>query len=386
MTKDHNCISNFENDSVISGTYIIQDVQRCMTRGGSNYLRATLKDSSGSIGMVFWEYDGDITPANNGYIVEVIGMVGTYRDALQVCAEAVELADLSDWSAEDLSVLVPTAPIDVNAYCTYVSDLVSSLSIPDLRNICNDLFSLYWDRFCEIPAGKSVHHAFLHGLLMHTVDMAMVAETVAANNSDTVNRDLLIAGVLLHDIGKVLEFNTSPVTNLVSGYSEQGNLMGHSILGAMEIAWASARVDADAELSLLLQHMVLSHHGDPDAGAAKVPMTIEAEILHDLDMLDSRKQICAESLMRSKPQEYSAYIPTLERRMFHHGFSVPDAAHNEAETEFDDPYEGIVFLEEDDFYGDDCAYSEYWEPDYDCVLEMPSDEVFYRDDPYTANY
>lgn len=321
MTNVHTYIKNFTDNSAISGSYIINDIQLCTTRAGSQYLRATLRDASGSIGMVFWDYSGEITSESNGVIVDVVGMVGTYRDALQLCVEQLSPADLSTWDADDMAALVPSAPIDVTSYCTYLTNLIRSISTPDLHDICDYLLTSYWPSFCVIPAGKSVHHSFLHGLLMHTVDMAVVAETVAANNQRAVNRDLLIAGVLLHDLGKILEFETSPVTNLVTGYSKLGNLMGHSVLGAMVIAEAADEVGADPDLAMMLQHMVLSHHGDPASGAAKVPLIIEAEILHDLDMLDSRKQIYAESLTHVQPQEYSAYIPALERRIYQHGIT-----------------------------------------------------------------
>ena len=115
----------------------------------------------------------------------------------------------------------------------------------------------------------------------------------------SVNRDLLLAGILLHDIGKVCEFKVSPATGLVIGYTEEGNLLGHSVLGVREITEAADIVAARPEVSLMLQQMVFSHHGDPTAGAAKVPMTIEAQILHDLDSLDSQKQVFCRTAFRS---------------------------------------------------------------------------------------
>lgn len=365
MTHVHTFIRDFSDASTICGAYIINDIQLCKTRAGNQYLRATLRDAFGTIGMVFWDYDGELTSADNGAIVDVVGMVGTYRDALQLCVEQLAPADLSTWDAEDLAALVPSAPIDVSAYCTYVANLVRSIASPDLREICDCLLTSYWDHFCVIPAGKSVHHAFLHGLLMHTVDMAVVAETVAANNKGTVNRDLLIAGVLLHDIGKVIEFETSPLTGLVTGYSKHGNLMGHSVLGALLIAQAAEDIGTDPECSMLLQHMLLSHHGDPASGAAKVPLTIEAEILHDLDMLDSRKQIYAENLLHVQPHDYSPYIPALERRIYHHGRteSCSTESRYNSQCTFDNEVECDEEFNGDEFF-DTPTYEEEWDFEY----------------------
>ena len=401
MTHVHTFIRDFSDTSAICGAYIINDIQLCKTRAGNQYLRATLRDAFGMIGMVFWDYDGELTSADNGAIVDVVGMVGTYRDALQLCVEQLAPADLSTWDAEDLAALVPSAPIDVSAYCTYVANLVRSIALPDLREICDCLLTSYWDHFCVIPAGKSVHHAFLHGLLMHTVDMAVVAETVAANNKGTVNRDLLIAGVLLHDIGKVIEFETSPLTGLVTGYSKHGNLMGHSVLGALLIAQAAEDIGTDPECSMLLQHMLLSHHGDPASGAAKVPLTIEAEILHDLDMLDSRKQIYAENLLHVQPHDYSPYIPALERRIYHHGLTEyrstePGFSDQNVFDGTDESAEQFGGEEDDlDVFFDTPPYDEDWgseyvdPPDYPNDTYVPcdvADDMTYQCDPYMMYY
>lgn len=366
MTMNHTYIQNFSNFNTVEGCYIISNIRFGMTRSGKPYLNATLSDASGSIGMVCWEVDGSVTPALNDQIVEVCGSVGTYREAPQLCAEQLAPADLRSLDADDMAALVPRAPIDVDACAQYIASLVESFSDPRIYDICNYLLWKHWDLFSVIPAGKSVHHAFLHGLMMHSADMAVVAETIAAQNRSSVNRDLLLAGVLLHDIGKLEEFVTSPVTGLVTGYTDRGNLVGHSVLGALEIAEAADTVGAGEEVTLMLQHMLLSHHGDPAAGAAKQPMTIEAEILHDLDKLDSRKQIFAEQLNSRPPHSYTATVPSLGRKLYRHGVTeTGELARQEAAWE----------AEEDD------GWDTGFEPDEDsdsdpCPCPVPGDEAF----------
>ena len=326
MNNNHVFINSLAVGMKVYGAYIVSNIRFAVTRTGNPYLTATLTDASGSIGMVCWEVDGTLNPSMNGRIIEISALVGTYRDKLQLCVELMEEADTDLMESDELSAVIPTAPIDPNAYDQYVYNLVQSIENPEICAICDDLLRGNRDCFYTIPGGMNVHHAFRHGLLMHTADMAMMAETIIMKNPDTVNRDLLLAGVLLHDIGKLHEFVTSPVTGLVTGYSDAGNLIGHSVLGALMIAEAGARTGASMEIVQMLQHMVLSHHGDPAAGAAKEPITIEAEILHDLDKLGSRKQVCAVQLAQVPSGSYTPKLPTLGRRLYRHKIGVSDEA------------------------------------------------------------
>lgn len=260
MHTNHFFVSNLTADAVVSGSYIIQDIQFCTTRTGTPYLRATLNDATGSIRMLFWDYDNSSTPLFDGAIVNINGTVGHYRGILQITAESLCLTDLGMLDQEDMDSLVPSAPIDVDACGKYVISLADNVKTAGLHDICDYLFYKHWDCFSSIPAAKSVHHAFLHGLLMHTADMAVAAEAIITNNESYINRDLLIAGILLHDIGKILEFEISPITGLVTGYTDKGNLLGHPVLGAMEIREAAETVGANPYLTMLLEHMILSHH------------------------------------------------------------------------------------------------------------------------------
>lgn len=386
MSITHSFIRDFTDREAITGYYIINDIRTSLSRAGKPYLNATLTDASGSIRMICWEPEDFISPALNGSIIGLCGIVGTYRDELQLTVEHLEEADLSELDDEDWFAIIPSAPIDVNAYGQYIYDLVQSISHPQIRVICDDLLGGNWNLFSTIPAGKTVHHAFRYGLMMHTADMASLAEPLAAGNPAAINRDLLLGGVLLHDIGKLREFVLSPVTGLVTGYTDEGNLLGHSVLGAEMVREAGARTGAGPQVIMNLQHMLLSHHGDPAAGVSKVPMTIEAELLHDLDMLDSRKQICVEQLQSTPPFGYTSSVPSLDRRMYRHGITEVGAC-----------------IEQEDTWN---AEEERWEPTFPCTGEADSDpddgfvshvvatfpngyqmtgdfdgEIFYPDDP-----
>ena len=316
MTTNHIFINSFSDSCVVSSLFVINDIRHSVTKAGKPYLSASLRDASGSIRMICWEYEGDISPVNNGDIVSVTGRVTTYRDQLQLSVEQLDLASPDEIEQEPLNALVPSAPIDVDACAYYVWSTAHRIQDPQLNALCNELLEKHWELFCEIPAGKSVHNAFRYGLLMHTADMLSLAEVIAAQHTENVNRDLLVCGVILHDIGKLFEYELSPVTGLVKGYTAEGNLVGHSCLGAIEVAKAAERLGIDPKISLAVQHMILAHHGDPSYGAAKLPMTLEAELLHDLDLLDSRREIYCEGLCNVKPGHLSRHIPSLERAVY----------------------------------------------------------------------
>ena len=260
--------------------------------------------------MVCWEYDGSpIDPTLE--LVYVVGTVGTYQDSPQFTAESFFLRTAEGCDASELHELVSCAPIDVNLYEIRLSNLIRSIFNPDLRAVCMQLFRTHWKTFTTIPAAQIKHHAFLHGLLMHTVDTADLADA-AASKRPGVNRDLLTAGVLLHDIGKIFEFECSDCTGLVTGYSEKGQLLGHAAIGFEMIGWAAQAVGADPHMINQLQHMVLSHHAVPSDNR---PPMVELELLRKLDAADSGCERCLESLRRSQtaspacPNVGAAYEP-----------------------------------------------------------------------------
>lgn len=313
---NHLFTNRFTEGSVVSDIYVITDIRRGVTKSGKPYLSANLLDARGSVAMIAWEYEGGISPADNGELVAVTGLVTMYQDRPQLRVEQLTLQDAGGLSWEDIEALVPSAPIDADVCSYYVWKMAQSIQDPELNRLCNTLLEGHWEMFTTIPAGKSVHHAFRYGLLMHTADMLVLAEAIAAHHVDTVNRDLLVCGVLLHDFGKILEFELSPTTGLVKDYSPVGKLIGHSCLGAIEAAKAAAALGISSQTEMLVQHMLLSHHGNPAFGAAKEPMILEAEILHGLDMLDSRREIYTENLTDVQPGSCSCYIPALEHAVY----------------------------------------------------------------------
>ena len=300
----------------IEGFYLLKSAFPKVTVSGKPFLTAVLADESGTIEAKVWDYSGPIGERDAGKVIKVRGSVSDYRGALQVTVDKLRLAAEDDHV--DVSRLVRVAPIDRAGAYADITRLVSTLEDADYRAVCEEMLRRHEDAFRTIPAAKSVHHSFLSGLLMHTYNMLRLADFLAAQYADTVNRSLLLAGTLLHDFGKEREFTFSDL-GLVTDYSTKGQLLGHLVMGAQETAEVAEMLGIPEEKSVLLQHLLLSHHGEPEFGAAMLPQCAEAELLSLIDQIDSRMEIYREALAPLKIGEFSQRIFALDnRRIYKH--------------------------------------------------------------------
>ena len=297
----------------IDGFYLLTEPSVRTSANGGRFLAATLSDRSGSLDLKMWDYAGAIGPEDNGSAVRVRGTVSDYRGVKQLTARMLRLAGEKD--CVDPELLVPTAPIDADKAAQAIQDLLQSLQAEDYRRIAETLYARNEALFRNVPAAKSVHHGFRGGLLMHTVNMLRTADCLAELYCEVINRDLLLTGTLLHDIAKTREFRLSPL-GMVKDYSVEGQLLGHLVMGAQEVASVAEELGTPEEKALLLQHLVLSHHGDPEFGAAVRPMCAEAELLHLIDMMDSRMEIYAEILQTISAGSFSERVYALEKRIY----------------------------------------------------------------------
>ena len=305
-------IADLEAGDEIEGFYILKTAQLKTSNNGKPFLAGAVADCSGTIDIKFWNYS---CPQDEGIVIKLRGSVSDYRGALQLILTDLRPAREDD--RYDLRDLIPTAPIDVDESWQELLDITGRIEDPDYRSVCQSLLKDNEDRFRMLPGGKSMHHSFLNGLLMHTLYMARTAEYLAGLYSDVVDRNLLLAGTILHDVAKCREFVTSPL-GLVTEYSIPGELLGHLVMGAQAISDAAGKLGVPEEKSLLLQHMVLSHHGEPEFGAAVRPACAEAELLSLIDLVDSRMEIYKEAMEETEPGRFSKRIFALDKKIFRH--------------------------------------------------------------------
>lgn len=299
-----------------TGFYILRNVFQKVTNTGKPFLSASLADASMSVECKVWDYAGPLGPADDGKVVKVQGVLQEFKGAAQVKVERIRLA--TDQDPYILDDLVATAPMDLNAAYANIEATVESLADADYRAVCREFLRRHGERFRKLPAAKSVHHGFVGGLLMHTGYMLELAQFLAQLYASVIQRDLLLAGTLLHDFAKMEEFVTSEL-GVVTEYSTKGQLLGHLVMGAQEAAEVCKELNVPEEKSILLQHMLLSHHGQPEFGAAVLPQCAEAELLCYIDNIDAKMEIYRENLEKIPVGGFSQRIFALEKRIYNHG-------------------------------------------------------------------
>ena len=316
LTLPHLNISDMEPNHPVTGYYILNTASIRTTGNGKTFLSASVSDRTGTVNVIYWDYNGPIRSSDEGKTVFLRGQISEFKGALQLTLEAIRPTNSSD--IIDLSSLVPTAPIDADQMYQDILAAVDTIQDPDYKAIAKEFLDCHQKSFTAIPAAKSVHHGFLHGLLMHTGNMVKIACHLADLYPQVINRDLLVTGTLIHDFAKREEFTFSEL-GLVSGYSVKGDLLGHLVMGAQEVSEICWDLEIPEEKSVLLQHLLLAHHGKPEYGAAVVPLCAEAELLSLIDAIDSRMEIYRENLEETPLGEFSERIFALDgRRAYHH--------------------------------------------------------------------
>lgn len=271
----------------------------------------TLADKSGSINAKMW--DGTVQPPLAGSIVKVRATGNEFNGRMQLRVEKIRAAESRD--QVDMSALIPCAPRDPNEMLGEVVRAADHIADPDLRRITCELLDRAGDKLLTFPAAKQMHHAERSGLLHHTTTMLRAANAIMSVYPQ-LNASLLIAGVIVHDLAKIDEMDADTL-GLVSDYSVDGKLIGHIVRGVVNIQLAAEKTKANPGKALLLQHMVLSHHGIPEYGSPLAPKFPEAEVLNTIDTLDARLYEMDEALSRAIPGGFSEKVWGLDNRQLY---------------------------------------------------------------------
>lgn len=304
---------DFNNDSFL----MVKSVDRKTTSKGMPYLDFILSDKTGEINAKLWDYHEEIQGVFEvGTIVKVRGSVSQYNGVDQLRIERIRKALPSD--EVNPSDFVPTAFFDGETMYNKLISIAEGFTDSEIKAVVTRIYADYKEKLLYWPAAFRLHHAIRHGLLYHTLSIVRLAEAVC-KIYPSVNADLLIGGAMLHDIAKIDEFEVNDV-GTASGYSLEGNLIGHLAKGAIIIDRVATELNISDETKFLLQHMVLSHHGEPEFGAAVKPMFLEAELLSELDLMDARIYELEEAIGNVVAGEYTNKMWALDNRKFYnHG-------------------------------------------------------------------
>ena len=305
---------------LVEGFAIIKQCDKKTTKNGNAYLDIVLSDKEGEVSAKLWDY----TEVSHGkyeadMFVKVRGTLVKYSGNDQLKIERIR--PVTDSDNVDISDYVKSADYSGEDMMNFLVSTVSAFKNEELKEIVLYLLSENKEKLLYFPAAYRLHHAIRCGLLMHTASIVRLCDGVC-RVYPFVNRELLVSGAILHDIAKITEFEVRD-SGLASGYTVEGNLIGHLVKGAMMVEKAAEKLSIDKELSLLLQHMVLSHHGEPDFGAAVRPQFLEAELLSELDLMDARVYEIMSAVGNVKKGEFSQRLWALEDRRFYKYSDAP---------------------------------------------------------------
>ncbi len=305
-----------DNTGRVDGYCLVKSVETKTSSKGDTYLDFTLGDSTGEINGKLWRYSA----AEHGEykandIVKIRGTISQYNGADQLRIERIRhTIDSDNVHIEDF---VRTSGYDSRQIYDELVNIADSFTDNNLKLLVSTMLADNRENLLFWPAAFKLHHALRGGLLMHTMSIVRLCEGVC-RVYPFVDRELLLAGAILHDISKIDEFDVNEA-GVADGYTVEGNLLGHISMGATKIDKYSERLGIDRRVSVLLQHMVLSHHGEPEFGAAVRPMFIEAEILSELDLMDARIYEMREAVAGAAPNDFSARVWALDnRKLFNH--------------------------------------------------------------------
>jgi len=302
------------------GVYLVRNKKLGFTRAGKPFLTLTLGDRSGVLEAKVWNEAEVVSEGlSTGDFVKVTGQVGQYNGRAQLTLETVQRVDEQD-AGIDPADFLPVTTKDPNRMMAELMERIDRIRDGDYRELLLKIFRKKGirEKFRTAPASKSMHHAFVGGLLEHTLSLLHLCESVAPHFPE-MDHDLLRAGVLLHDIGKVDELSCSRAFD----YTDPGRLMGHIVLELERVDEAVRSIPGfPEEKAVLLKHLLASHHGKEEFGSPVKPMTLEALVLHKLDDLDAKTQTFREMMKNAPSGHWSSYHPLLGQFVFK-GFDAP---------------------------------------------------------------
>ena len=280
-------LANFDEGKLFDGYFLVLGKQTATTKTNKPYLNLILGDNTGQLEARVWDPTDPRIAKDfaKGDIVKARGSASRYNDRLQMKVDQLRLAQAGEVDKADM---LPSTKQDVATLWNALRGFVESVANPDLKRLLTTLLDqpALAEAYREAPAAKQLHHAWLGGLLEHVVSLCTLADRVAPHYP-LIDRDLLVTGVILHDIGKVRELSWE----VGFEYTVEGTLLGHIQMG---VALAEKTIDSlpnfPPKLKTLVLHMILSHHGKLEFGSPKLPMIPEALVLNFLDDLDAKMQ------------------------------------------------------------------------------------------------
>ncbi len=312
-------VTELSDGEVIDQIFLASEKQLRTNRNGNLYIQVRLSDRTGSVTAMLWNatqkhFDG----FDNGDYIRVKGASQVFNGGMQILCKEFDKSSAGEIDVADFETL---STVDVESMVARVAELLRGMHNVNLRNLaeCYLVDEKFMRNFRTAPAGVKNHHAYHGGLLEHILSLMEVVKLVATHYAG-VDQDVLLMGAFLHDLGKIRELTYAPDL----GYSDEGQLIGHLVLGVSMLDEMIVMTEKQAgevfpiELANHLRHLIVSHHGEYEFGSPKLPMTVEAITLHLLDNLDAKlhsfQQLIADDVNKSSP--WTIYHPSIGRKLY----------------------------------------------------------------------
>lgn len=302
-----------KKDEFFEGFYLIKSAEVRQTRAGKDYIAFTFQDDSGEIEGKLWDAQPhNVAEYTAGKVVHMQGRREVYNNTPQVNQLVLRLPRAGE--PNDPANFKEKPPVDPKDLRDYLAQMIFKIENPVWQRVVRALYSRYDKEFYSYPAAKTNHHAFESGLAFHTATMVRLADAIG-DIYPQLNKSLLFAGIMLHDLAKVIELSGPDDTE----YTVRGNLIGHIALIDEEITKVllELKIDDSKEDVIVLRHVILSHHGLLEYGSPVRPRIMEAEILHMIDNLDAEMMMMTGALAKVGEGEMTSRIFAMDNRSFY---------------------------------------------------------------------
>ncbi|AZV60969.1 3'-5' exoribonuclease YhaM [Peribacillus castrilensis] len=306
-----NGIIHYGIGEVVDIYMYIKTSTKAVASNGKPFLTLILCDKTGEIEAKLWDVsEADEKTYSAEATVKVQGEVQNYRGRSQLKIRNIRIT--SDTDGVTKADLIQTAPLSQEEMMETITQYIFEMRNPNIQRVTRHLIKKYQNEFLTFPAATKNHHEYMSGLAYHVVSMLGLAKAISTLYP-SLNKDLLYAGVILHDLGKVHELS-GPVSTV---YTVEGNLLGHITIMVNEVGKAAEELGIEAEEIMILKHLILSHHGKAEWGSPKPPMVREAEVLHYIDNMDAKINMMDRALEKVKPGEFTERVFALDNRSFY---------------------------------------------------------------------
>ncbi len=309
-------IKDLKLNETVTAFFQVRNPQRRLRKTGEAFITLLLADRTGELPAVMWEdLEGTGGQIREGDVVKVQAVVGSYQGERQLTIQRLRLARDDEAALEDF---LPTTEADVASLLAFLQETIGSFTSDPLKLLLGRILDGdgFRNAFAAAPAAKGLHHAYLGGLLEHTVSVVKLCDAIAAHYGGEVDRDLLLASAMLHDVGKIFELSWERGFD----YSDEGRLLGHITQGVLFVEEQIRHIpDFPPQVRMELLHNILSHHGQYEWGSPRRPKTLEALILHATENLDGKVNLFVK-LVKRHPDPYregwTVFHRSFERPLF----------------------------------------------------------------------